>query len=273
MNRKNWKYRSSTERRYAATLNQLTQQVELIAQRYSTLDGILGALSVLAVSPDWRKFAQAAAMRMVSAVAGENALTWREAAKQGGRAHEIHMLLKTEMRHSKAFNELIQTNAELITSMPSYVASGLTKHIASETIAGKRADALLQEIRAAAPRLTEARAKLIARTEVAKTQAAITQTRSQSLGLNFYHWETSSDQRVRSSHAHMQGVICSYLNPPSPEMLIDLPSVGCYNPGCIWNCRCFAATVVDLDFESFPARMVQGNSIITVSKAQFLALQ
>ena len=56
-------------------------------------------------------------------------------------------------------------------------------------------------------------------------------------------WHSTHDSRVRRSHAHMDGVICAWSNPPSPEALIGEKSVGTYNPGGIWNCRCFAEPI------------------------------
>lgn len=274
MKRKDWKLRSAIERRFASTINQLTAKIKFIVKGKDTLGEIIAELMALADSPEWQKIAWTASLQMVKSIAVQNAQTWREAARQSGQSHEIYRLLKFEFSQSKAFSDIVSTNAELIKSMPTSVAKEVTKHVAAKAIEGLRPEALLEHIREVAPQISENRAKLIARTETAKTMAAITETRATNLGLKFYRWETSCDQRVRSSHKHMQGVICSFENPPNPEALDGKKSqFGNYGPGTVPNCRCYASPVIDPEFESFPAKMAQGNNIVSISKKQFEAMQ
>jgi SPP1 gp7 family putative phage head morphogenesis protein len=82
--------------------------------------------------------------------------------------------------------------------------------------------------------ITESRARLIARTEVARSNSILVQARAESLGSKAYIWQTAEDARVRESHMEMNGKVCYWDNPP---MLSDGTQT---HPGQIFNCRCIA---------------------------------
>lgn len=276
MRRKDWKNRSVIERRFAAALNKLTAQVKTVVKRKRTLDAIIEALKAIADSPEWQQIAKSEALKMVYAVAAQNAQTWREAARKGSNAAEIHRLLKAEFAGNKVFAELVSNNAKLIRSLPNTIASEVTQYVAKQSIAGIRAEAMIQHIRELAPHISENKARLIARTETAKAQAAITQTRAERLGLQWYVWRTSEDQRVRSSHQHMEGVICNYASPPAPDALYPKTKVKNpqhYHPGNFPNCRCYAEPIVDADFLTFPMKAHINGRIQRVTRKQFDDLQ
>jgi SPP1 gp7 family putative phage head morphogenesis protein len=86
------------------------------------------------------------------------------------------------------------------------------------------------------------RALLIARTETARANAAINQSRAMSVGSNQYRWHNSGDEAVRHSHRvykgrKLQGVIFSWDKPPT------LSDGMTGHPGTFPNCRCFAEPV------------------------------
>lgn len=273
MNRNKWRIRKSTEKRLFDGINRLTRIVRHIANTKKTVEEITAAISAISDTPEWKAIAKAEALKMVKSVASQNAKDWREASKQSRRGNEIYLLLREEMDNNKAFAEIIRNNARHITYMPDDVSRHITEHVSTQAIRGLRAEDILEDVRKFAPHISRTRAQLIARTEVAKTNAAITQVRAQEAGVKWYVWQTSEDQRVRSSHKHMQGVACSYQSPPSPEQLKGEPSVGYYGPGEIWNCRCFSAPVIDPDFESWPKKVVRNGELVQMSKAQFEALK
>ena len=86
--------------------------------------------------------------------------------------------------------------------------------------------------------VTDSRAKLIARDQTAKTNAAITQTRQEDLGIKSYRWVTAGDERVRETHAANDGEIFDWDDPPAETG----------HPGTEINCRCIAAGIVG-DYE------------------------
>lgn len=88
------------------------------------------------------------------------------------------------------------------------------------------------------------RAKLIARTETARSNATFNQARAQAVGSGQYRWHNSGDEAVRHSHKYLkgkklQGMIFSWDNPPT----LDDGMTG--HPGTFPNCRCFAEPVFD----------------------------
>lgn len=274
MKRKNWKYRSSTERRYESALQQAAKAIGKAIKGSSTLQQIQIALLKFTHNPKFIEWAQIEALKMVGSVLVENAKTWREAAASSGHSREIHLLLKAEFANKPAFKQLVRENADYIKSLPQSVAKQVTSEAARKAIAGVRPEQLTKEIMAKVPDIAEWQARRIARTEVAKTQSNITQIKAQEVGIDWFVWETSQDQRTRSSHAHMQGVICNYNALPDPEKLNGEKSqFGPYGPGCVPNCRCYAAPVVDADFIKWPAKVVVNGQIVRVSKKQFLTIQ
>lgn len=66
--------------------------------------------------------------------------------------------------------------------------------------------------------------------------------------MRWYVWRTALDgDRVRKSHRLMEGVLVNWKDPPSPEQLACEKNVGYYHAGNIWNCRCYASPIIDVD--------------------------
>jgi SPP1 gp7 family putative phage head morphogenesis protein len=80
----------------------------------------------------------------------------------------------------------------------------------------------------------DSRAELIARDQTLKLNGQITATRQMRAGVNEYTWSTSQDDRVRESHAALEGQRFSWLAPPE---------VG--HPGQDYSCRCVAIPVIE----------------------------
>ena len=88
------------------------------------------------------------------------------------------------------------------------------------------------------------RALLIARTETARANATINQSRAMAVGSGSYRWHNSGDEAVRQSHKKyrgktLQGMIFSWDDPPT----LDDGMRG--HPGTFPNCRCFAEPIFD----------------------------
>ena len=266
---KSWNKQKAVERRVAANLQTLTNHVARIAKKHNTLEEITAAIAALTESPSWEKYAFSQAVQMVKMISVENARTWREAARRGQNSYKIYQALKAEITHNAAFVRIIKSNADLIGSLPDDVARHVTKHAATQAVKGLRAESFISHIKKAAPQLSNSIVQLIARTETAKTQAAITQVRAQQVGIQYYVWRTAEDQRVRSSHKHMNGVICQYSSPPSPEALKGEENVGYYGPGEIWNCRCYAEPVIDPEYLPNSVKVVKGGQMVRMTRKQF----
>ena len=86
------------------------------------------------------------------------------------------------------------------------------------------------------------RAKFIARNEVGTALGTINKERQVAAGVGAYVWQTAEDERVRTSHADLNGGIFAWTTDnPDFDMAND-PQTGFFNtiPGEPYNCRCVA---------------------------------
>lgn len=105
-------------------------------------------------------------------------------------------------------------NVNLVTKM---AAETLTK-IENTVTAGARAGLRHEDIAAEVMRVadvSESRAALIARDQVAKLNGELTRARQTSVGIEEYRWETSGDERVRESHKANDGKVFRWDDPPA----------------------------------------------------------
>lgn len=82
------------------------------------------------------------------------------------------------------------------------------------------------------------RAQNIARDQVGTYNSQVNQARQREMGVTKYIWRTMNDDRVRDSHADLEGELCSYDNPP----IVDGEAA---NPGEPPMCRCYPEPVFD----------------------------
>lgn len=245
--------------------NSVGEDQELYRQRMNSFQS----------SYQYEKFIMSAVKRMVTPISIMNEQTWRRAAKKSTRGKFLYDLLIDEIKqtHELVINDQLIENAALIRTLPNDVAEKVVKNIAEETIKGKRARTIEQIIREETDKHSRASARLIARTEVAKTQSAITKARAKSLDMQWYVWRTALDgDRVRRSHRLMEGVIVNWNDPPSPEEISGEESVGHYHAGNIWNCRCYSEVLLDVDDVKWPHKVYANGQIKKISKQEFLKI-
>ncbi len=123
-------------------------------------------------------------------------------------------------------------NVKLITSIPENLLTNVEGIISRGTRRGRRASEMAKEIRERF-KISENRAKLIARDQVSKLNGELTQLRQTSLGVKRYIWRTSQDERVRDEHAEREGQEFLWSQPPADG-----------HPGEPINCRCTAEPVI-----------------------------
>jgi len=207
---------------------------------------------------------------MITMTRKDTGKSWRQAAQKSSHGRKIFELLKNETDNDKTFQSLLDRNVHYIKSAPIDMAERMVKHVSSAQIAGRRPEEIADELKKLFPHMTKAKAQLIARTESAKASSELVQSRAERLGFNWYIWSSVQDQRVRSSHKHMQGVLVNYNDPPDPEKLAgEKKSYGHYNAGEIFNCRCFASVVFDINEISWPHKVYYNNKIVMMTKAEF----
>lgn len=98
---------------------------------------------------------------------------------------------------------------------------------------------LTKEIKELLGPKTKARAALLARDQTLTLNAQITRTRQQNVGITEYVWTTSGDERVRDTHAELDGTVQRWDDPP------ETSEDGRRNhPGEDFQCRCTAFPVL-----------------------------
>ena len=232
---------------------------------------LIAKLKMLSNNPILKDYANKTALKMVTHLFSDAGKKWRTASYYNSKGRIIYNALHKEIQCSinGSFYFQVARNATIIKTIPQSMAGRVTDYIAKEAVKGRRATDIAEDIRNRFQTSTEANINLIARTEVSKTSTALTRARAEEIGLAWYIWQTSEDERVRSSHEHMKGVLVRWNEPPSPEKLKGMKSEGNYDAGCIYNCRCYAEPIISIDDIKFPAKVHYGGVIRTLTRAQF----
>lgn len=233
---------------------------------------LIRELSRIGIDLDFEHVAEAIAQRMVTSIARGNSRNWREAAAKASKGRLIHEALKDELTGmvGAAVQLQVQENSRLIRSLPSDLAARVSAYVASRQMEGARSEQISKELKQRIPHVAISRIRLIARTELGKSEAAVTKARAQNLGIQWVEWLTSRDVRVRRSHRNLDHVLVRFSDPPQPELLIgERTTLGPGMPGEFPNCRCVSAPLVDVGEVDWPHRVYFGGRIIRMSRLQF----
>lgn len=151
---------------------------------------------------------------------------------------DISSYLAPDTEIGAALKAATSANVDLIKSIPSQFLDGVRETVEKAFAAGERFESVAKRI-AHVGDVTESRAKLIARDQVSKMNASFNEVRQTSVGITRYVWSTSHDERVRPSHARLNGETFAWKDPPE----VDGERV---HPGEAVNCRCVGLPVIDL---------------------------
>lgn len=239
-NTPDFQYQKTQEQAYARQLRKIADQASAIVnahidddgQQVQDIEGMLksAALYSEAITP----WANRVAAAMIRDVARVNKNSWQKMAKDMSDQLK-YMLLNTDIGNVSKMIQ--QRQVLLIKSIPIDAAKRVQDLARQATISGQRADevaTLLQNT----TQVNRSRATLIARTEIAKTNASITQARAQSVNADKYIWRTMEDGAVRPAHQDMANDVFSFSNPPYVE------GEGNHGPGDFPNCRCYAEPII-----------------------------
>ena len=96
--------------------------------------------------------------------------------------------------------------------------------------------------------ITDNRAKFIARNEIGNLNAVTTKRRQEEAGIYCYECRTSEDERVRASHAELNGDLFFWNDSKIGEIngrkIYPAPKL---HPGMDYRCRCIAIPIIDLN--------------------------
>lgn len=279
-----WEPKRRIELTFKRNLRCIAQEIIRRVDLNADIDTVQRMLMTLSHTPEFTRFAESAAVKMVTGLFDDQGRTWRQAAKANMKSRTLYQALQRELQGptGRLLMAQIQRNAGIIKTLPLHISLDVTDYIQRETMKGRRASAIAEEILERFPEHTKARAELIARTEVSKTQTALTESRSRLYGVNWYVWRAvggkGGDGRTRKSHRNMSGVLVSWDDPPAPEDLFPVigkngrkyrNTLGHYHAGCCPNCRCYAEPVIVLDVFTCPMRIYRNGSIRRITKKEF----
>ncbi len=118
--------------------------------------------------------------------------------------------------YNKQTNDMLHSwvlaNTRLIKTIPTNFLNDVAGVIETGFRSGLSYETITKDLQAKFD-ISENRAKLIARDQVAKLNSNLLRKEYLDLGLVEYEWSTSKDERVRTSHKAMQGKICSFNDP------------------------------------------------------------
>lgn len=237
--RARWLQARLAESSYNTRLRQVARQVGAIIKGF-TPDGVLSDPGpVLKALNDYadliQPWAKSVAYYMLADVGRRNEKAWKELGKDMGRALRVEL---EQAPTGMIYAALMQEQVDLITSLPKQAAQRVHQLTQTALTESSRASDIAKEILKTGA-VTEARARLIARTEVARTASNLTQARARFAGSEGYIWRTSGDGDVRDTHRHMDGKYVAWDSPPKTDKNLDP-----YHAGCGPNCRCYPEPVL-----------------------------
>lgn len=224
------------EEKYARLLRGVARQIGAIVRGFDLFD--LDGIPLLRRALDryahtLEPWAQSVGARMVAEVAARDEQAWRRVGEEIGRG------LRAEIASAPtgaAMRRQLADQVRLITSLPTEAAERVHRLTTEGIAQGWRSDRIAAEVMRTGA-VTQARATLIARTEVSRTASALTQARAEYIGSQGYIWRTSRDTDVRPSHREMEGRFIAWDKPPTLDKLTG-------HAGCLPNCRCYAEPVI-----------------------------
>lgn len=143
----------------------------------------------------------------------------------------------------------IDQNVSLIKSIPYDCLNEMQAITQKGFVDGRTITDISKDIQKAYS-VSRSKALFIARDQMAKLNSEITQHQQRDAGVNRYIWSTSGDERVRKSHAELDGKVFSWDSPP----VVDKRTGRRAHPGEDYQCRCVALPLFDYDDIDLPLK-------------------
>jgi len=180
-------------------------------------------------------WARSVAGSMIADVARRDLMEWRR------RSRTMSRELAREIEHTpigERVRELMDEQVTLITSLPLVAAQRVHEQVMGAQLTSARPAEVATAIMRTG-HVTESRAKLIARTEVARASSVLVQARAEFVGSTGYIWRTVGDSDVRLLHRKLEGQFIPWDKPP----IAAEPNIRAH-AGQIFNCRCRPEPVI-----------------------------
>jgi SPP1 gp7 family putative phage head morphogenesis protein len=257
-----WLYPSSQEREYKRNLLSLTKQLKSLINEYLIPEIPSMIAEVQAANPKVREDDFIDRLRGLIIFIGKSIQnkvdsTIREAEMTGIHISDFNKKQFDKINESVFGIDLFRNepfledqlklfssqNAQYIKSIPSEELDRVSDIVQRGLQEGKRFKDVAKDIQKSYG-ITDRKAELIARDQTAKLNGSLTKLRQQEIGVDLYTWQTSGDERVRSSHKVLDGKTCKWSDPTvylNKGKWVKRPSTWTHNhPLVDINCRCAA---------------------------------
>lgn len=147
-----------------------------------------------------------------------------------------------EIFYKELLEQWFQENLSMISSIPQELVQQIRDVLWEEISNGASVEKIAKHIQHSC-KVSESRAKFIARDQVGKLQSRLTWQQQKDAGVREYIWSSVHDSKVRQQHRKLNGKKYSWDDPPVSD-----PKTGrrCH-PGEDYGCRCVALPVFNLD--------------------------
>jgi SPP1 gp7 family putative phage head morphogenesis protein len=232
-----FKPKTRVERELARQLMKIAERSgDILSQYIRRLpDGSVEITDIAALSAALVRYAKQlepwaieTATKAIQQVSAQNLAAWKATGVAIGLSDSLV---------KRAAAALLREQVDLIKSIPTRMAERAQSLALEAQKTGARASVIAAEIENST-KVAQSRAVLIARTEIAKANATLTQARAQSVGATHYVWRTAGDSDVRETHAELDGKVFAFDDPP----YID--GEGNHHAGEFPNCRCYAEPIL-----------------------------
>jgi SPP1 gp7 family putative phage head morphogenesis protein len=232
-----WYSVRKAEAQYARVLMAVARQCGLLVRGMGAgLDGLRHLEELLRRYAEvLRPWAAAVANRMLADVSRRDETAWRRHGKELSRGLQAEI---ASAPTGAAMQALQAAQVGYITSLPLEAATRVQR-LALEAMSGGERAVTVERAIMATGAVTASRAKLIARTEVAKAASTLVQARAEHIGSEGYIWRTAGDRRVRPLHRKLNGRYIRWDEPP-----IAGENGERSHAGQIYNCRCICEPVI-----------------------------
>lgn len=271
-----WEPRRRIELAYQRALERLLKQALFTCRDCSSYAAFKRAMDAWSKTAEFKEFSEALAGKMITGLFADVGRNWREAARYNSKTREMYMRLMKSMagERGRRVQDMVRENAALIQTLPLSTAEQVSDYAAEQAAKGRRPEDIEAEILKLFPNRTRARSKLIARTEMAKYHTAMIQADCQDLGHNWYFWRCVRDERSRSAHKRMNGILCCWDDPPNPEALFPgyQKPYGRYPPGGTFNCRCTPEPLIVPEQIPATVKVHRGGQITRMNKSAIIEM-
>ena len=140
--------------------------------------------------------------------------------------------------YREMIDKWVDENVSLIKTIPSDTLGDMRGIVKDSFLSGKSMTKIMKDIQRRYS-VGKSRARLIARDQVGKLNASVTEAQQRDAGIEEYYWCDCGDGRVRKSHKRLNGKKFRWDDPP----VVDEKTGRRCHPGQDYQCRCRAKPV------------------------------